>query len=68
MATDGPTDIRFLIGKRVIVIYAPGDGARFKYEGKCLNIDSTQIILDDIKEGVVVLPLQSCQIKAGEID
>lgn len=67
MVTDGPTDVKILIGKHVIVIYA-AEGARFKYEGKVLNIDSVQIILDDIKEGVVVLPLQSCQIKAGEID
>ena len=66
MAIDGQTDIKVLIGKHVVVIYA-AEGQRFKYEGKVLGIDSAQIILDDIKEGVVVLPLQSCQIKAGEI-
>lgn len=60
-------DIQNFIGKKVIVFFA-SEGQRFRYEGKLLSVDSTILIIDDVKEGAIALPVQSCQIKAGEID
>lgn len=60
-------DVQIFVGRKVIIYFA-SDGAKFRYEGKLLHIDYSTVIINDLKEGAVILPFQACQIKAGEID
>lgn len=60
-------DIQNLVNKKVTIFFA-SEGQRFKYEGILKSVDSAMLIIDDIKDGIVALPIQSCQIKAGDLN
>jgi hypothetical protein len=55
--------IKAFIGKTVIIRYNLPTGQIFRYEGIVLDITDTSIILDDFKEGQMMLPLTQCQVK-----
>ena len=59
-----------LKGRFVIVIFVDGLNRLFKYSGKCLGINDSTITLEEVKEGILVLPIASCKIEVprGEGD
>ena len=46
-----------LIGKRVIVITDSGNNKPFRYTGKLLKIENSLALIEDEREGKIVIPL-----------
>jgi len=48
-----------MIGKEVIVFHQ----CKYKYEGILLDVTATMIVLKDIKEGTIALPISECKMR-----
>ncbi len=54
--------IKTFIGKTVIIRYNLPTGQILRFQGIVLDITDISIVLDDFKDGHMVLPLAQCQI------
>lgn len=52
-----------LVGKRVLIFFTDDAARIFKYEGKILSINDSIVVLEDIKEGTVILPIEKCRMR-----